>query len=248
MIDRLSFSGAGWRLSFHLGVARYLLEQRIIVTQTVQAGGSSAGSVAALALLLGLNMEEFHQSLKEAASKIQYRYKIAGGNWTEVVSNAIKKTLIDPTEDVAERVSGRLVINVSQFPLRKARISNFQDNNHLLDTLLATQFIPTICQEMKKPGNGWLYFDGSVTDNFPDLGPGTLKVGFAFDRGDKPDIKPKIKSHFGNTVRPNLKVMDRLFQDGFDQAEAYFNQHKTVAGLHLDTLLPPYLKGFRQTQ
>ena len=228
MISKISFSGAGWKLSFHLGVAKFLNEFDLVDRANLQVSGSSAGSMAALSFLLNKNMEALHQRLLDAADLVKYKFGIFGGNWSEVaVKILIEFNELDKKPKIHEMLADRLFVNVSQFPFTKKLYSRFKSNEHLIDVMLASAFIPAIAQKMTRPGAGWIYYDGSVTDNFPDLGEDTLRVGFAMGPfATQPHIKLSLSSGLMKVVRPDKALMQKLFDDGYRQSVLYFLSDK----------------------
>ena len=224
MISKVSFSGAGWKVSFHLGVAKFLNEFDLVDRTNLKVSGSSAGSMVALSFLLSKNMEALHQRLLEAADQVRYKYGLFGGNWTELaVKILVEFNELDTKPRIHEMLADRLFVNVTRFPFQKRLFSRFDSNEHLIDVLLASAFIPAVAQRMTRPGAGWLYYDGSVTDNFPDLGEDTLRVGFAMGPfATQPHIKPSLSSGLMEVVWPNKSLMQELFDDGYRQSVLYF--------------------------
>lgn len=225
-VSRISFSGAGWRFPFHLGVCHFLRENELLNKRNLKASGSSAGSVAALCLLLGVDMKKMQNSSLKAAAKINYKYKLLGGNWNDVVVPALQRiTNMHKDDDIYKKVNGKLFVNLSRPLWKKELVSEYSNNDHLVDVVLASQYVPTVCQKMPKPTGGRLYFDGSLTDNFPDIGEKTVNVGFSNPLSKvKADIEPSIKSNLLQTFRPDDKIMKDLFKDGFQQAEKFFSK------------------------
>lgn len=230
MISRVSFSGAGWKASFHLGVAKFLNEFELVDRTDLKVGGSSAGAMVALAFLLNKDMEGLHRRLLEAADLVHYKYGVFGGNWSAVASKILIEFYeLDKKPQLHATIEDRLFINVTLFPLQRTLYSRFESNEHLLDVMLASAFIPTVAEKRTRPGAGWFYYDGSVSNNFPDPGEDTLRVGFSLGPfGTQPHIKPSLGGGLLRVVRPDKELMQKLFDDGYRQSALFFLSDKPL--------------------
>tara|TARA_A100001015_G_scaffold299126_1_gene382785 strand:+ start:97 stop:894 length:798 start_codon:yes stop_codon:yes gene_type:complete len=132
---KLIISGGGARLSYLLGIKKYIEESNIIIDEYA---GSSSGALFAVLMACKLKNEYiikvYLRLIKDDIYKNNYKFKI------------IKKFLkIVLPKNCHELCSGkvRISISVSKFPLLKNQIINkFISRDHLIDIILSSCSFP----------------------------------------------------------------------------------------------------------
>jgi len=197
----ISFAGCGFIGIYHVGVsaclktyAPSLLENKIL--------GSSAGAMAAAALICDLPLEDMARNVLQLASNASE--KLLGPfnpyfNLHSTLKEGWEKLLPD---DIAEKASHKLHISMTKFSDRSNMlVSVFSSKSDLLDALLASSFVPMMSGWVPPRFRGELVFDGGYSDNLPVLGGNTITVSpFAGDAS----ICPMDESQVGSVL--NLKV------------------------------------------
>ena len=179
----ISFAGCGFIGIYHVGVSAclqqfspHLLRQKI--------GGSSAGAMCALALVSGdISLEEMTRNVLILA--LQASNRILGPfnpnfNLHQMLVRYFEENL---SENVAERVSGRLFVSLTKARNKKnVLVSEFSSKRDLIDAVCSSSFIPVISGWRPPTFRGQAAFDGGYSDNIPTLGEFTLTVSpFAGD-------------------------------------------------------------------
>jgi hypothetical protein len=153
------FGGCAWASVYYVGVIDTL---RTTETPVVRAGGSSAGALFALGLMLGKSTDELLLAYRELAvfgrthgcfGKMSIYHDIVLRRWLPEGGSQFRS------------LNGRLFIGVTQFPLRACLLSNWTSNESLLDDIHASMHIPVYCGfETRRCA-----LDGSFLRSFWDL-------------------------------------------------------------------------------
>jgi hypothetical protein len=176
-----AMSGCGWLIPFHLGVIQAFKNAGYINEKTVFAG-TSGGAIGALvgcmdiptgeALdeLIQLSTDENFKTnidvgLKGVLKRI-VKLKTAGseekiddvsGNCSTVDSSKMESNNIRPTETLLQRCNDRLHVTVTKLwpkpTLVPIIVSNFGSEDHLLEVIAASCFIPLYSSPMKMMTN-----------------------------------------------------------------------------------------------
>jgi len=241
----ISFAGCGFIGIYHVGVsaclktyAPHLLENKIL--------GSSAGAMAAVALICELPLEEMARNVIKLANNASE--KVLGPfspsfNLHGTLKEGWEKLLPD---DIAEKASGRLHISMTRICDRSnLLISEFYSKSDLLEALLASSFVPMMSGWFPPRFRGDLVFDGGYSDNLPVLGGQTITVSpFAGDASICPIDESQVGSVLNlrlpqgsgasaniskdnllkmgkAVVPPNTEGLQRLCNQGYQDAMRY---------------------------
>lgn len=197
----ISFAGCGFIGIYHVGVsaclktyAPHLLENKIL--------GSSAGAMAAVALICELPLEDMARNVVKLANNASEN--ILGPfspsfNLHGSLKEGWERLLPD---DIAKKASGRLYISMTRISDRSnLLVSEFYSKSDLLDALLASSFVPMMSGWFPPRFRGDLVLDGGYSDNLPVLGGPTITVSpFAGDAS----ICPIDESQIGSVL--NLRL------------------------------------------
>jgi len=241
----ISFAGCGFIGVYHVGVsaclktyAPHLLDNKIL--------GSSAGAMAAVALICDLPLSDMARNVVSLASNASE--KVLGPfspsfNLHGALKEGWESLLPD---DIAQKASGRLHISMTRLSDRSnLLISEFYSKSDLLDALLASSFVPMMSGWFPPRFRGDLVFDGGYSDNLPVLGGQTITVSpFAGDASICPIDESQIGSVLNlrlpqgsgasaniskdnlikigkAVVPPNTKGLQRLCCQGYEDAMRY---------------------------
>ncbi|EDO34170.1 predicted protein [Nematostella vectensis] len=239
----LSFAGCGFLGVYHLGVAAGLSKSAPRFLKSIEAfAGASAGSLIAAALATSVPLEQcshFVQDLaKEARKKplgpINPEFDLIG-----YLRGGLEKFL---PHDGHEMATGRLYVSVTRLKdNRNVLLSQYDSREFLIETLLASCFIP-IYAGLKFPQfDGQKWYDGGFTDNLPrpPHGKTILVSPFSGDSDICPEDSSRVMAEFkwrnmsvslnkDNAMRtqhilypPNQQAFDKLYQAGYKDAVNY---------------------------
>lgn len=193
-------------------------------------GGASAGTFGALLLATGLSARALHV---DAHLDLVTSVRAKGGplgRWNDCVSDAFLAYLASVRPDAHADASGRLHISLSRVTasgVRLERKSTFESNEDLVDTMIASSFVPCLYAAappwiFHKSRDGRYFVDASVQDPKPtplpvDEAPRLLLHHRMFNK-DLPLIAP---------ISCDRGTVDARFAMGYDDAEA--NAHVLAA-------------------
>ncbi|XP_024026172.1 uncharacterized protein LOC21406936 isoform X2 [Morus notabilis] len=133
-----SFSAAGLLFPYHLGVARFLIQNGYI-KDTTPLAGSSAGAIVCAAIASGASMEDALKATKVLAEDC--RTKGTAFRLGAVLRDILDKFLPD---DVHSRSNGRVRVAVTQILWRPRGllVDNFDSKEDLINAVFTSSFIP----------------------------------------------------------------------------------------------------------
>lgn len=161
-----AFSGCGWLTPFHLGVISSMKKHGLINENTI-CGGTSGGSLAALAAILDIDTNIMQQHLIDMSKKSDLYRDIDG-----VLKTYLREKI---PSNALEKVNRRLFVTVTKIQrgITCEVVSEFNDIDHLIDTIAASCFIPAYSSRRlttmirHSPG---LFIDGGVFAFMPPIG------------------------------------------------------------------------------
>ncbi|XP_067913724.1 patatin-like phospholipase domain-containing protein 4 [Heterodontus francisci] len=165
----LSFSGSGFLVTYHLGVAECLLENMPeVVHGAPRVFGASAGSLIAAAVVCAVNLDNFYRSLKRAA-KLSRRWFFGPMHPLFNLLRIVRKGLVENLpENAHELASGRLFISLTRVSDgQNVLVSDFTSNEELVQALVCSCFVPVYCGLVPPTFRGVHYIDGGFTNMQP---------------------------------------------------------------------------------
>ncbi|XP_050548798.1 1-acylglycerol-3-phosphate O-acyltransferase Pnpla3-like isoform X2 [Daktulosphaira vitifoliae] len=243
----VSFSGCGFLGIYHIGVASclksyapHLLDNKLC--------GSSAGAIAACCLLCDLPLELITSHtidiIKEARSKTLGPFS-PSMNMSEHLYSRLNEDIPD---DVHERVTGKLFVSLTRVPDGKNVIkSEFSTKEEVIQTLLASAFIPVFSGYVPPMIGEYRYIDGGFSDNLPILDKHTITVSPFSGLSDicpqdNSDLKYLVniannsfeltKSNCFRLARimfpPEPEMVSQLCNQGFDDALRFLQKNNLI--------------------
>ena len=233
-----SFSGCGFLLPFHLGVAK-VLKQSCFVPQASKYAGASGGAIVATALACDMPIEHTLGVIHEVADEC-HRH---GTGWKleSVLSQALKTHVPDTAVKDIHRHGNLSIAATWVWPQPGVEyISRFESKDDLIQTILTSCFIPgystpSLCRRFRQR----YAIDGGLVQFVPKL-PHYVKVSalpeFAMRSGCDiyPDLLPE-KDQFplhtlirNALLPPSPRMLDQLFKQGQLVAEIYLEQRARV--------------------
>ncbi|XP_039605262.1 patatin-like phospholipase domain-containing protein 1 isoform X1 [Polypterus senegalus] len=165
----LSFCGSGFMVVYHFGVAQCLLDLAPeLIHKAPKVFGASSGSLAAAAVVCGINMEDICAEIMATASEI--RQHLLGPlnpsfSLFRVLEISLRRNL---PENAHQLASGRLFISVTRLDNRENRLlSKFSTKEELVQAILCSCFIPIYCGVVPPFFHGAWYIDGGLTNMLP---------------------------------------------------------------------------------
>ncbi|KAL9955305.1 hypothetical protein ACROYT_G036611 [Oculina patagonica] len=165
----LTFSGCGFLGIYHLGVVSCLKENAPALLKRVKCyGGASAGSFAAIALLLDLNISdsaEFVIRLAKRANSLTLGPLHPSFNVVRTLRRSFERILPDNAHELA---SGRLHLSLTRVSdLKNVIVSEFHSKEDLVEALIASSYVPFYSGILPAKFRGKYYVDGGISDNLP---------------------------------------------------------------------------------
>ncbi|XP_020620664.1 patatin-like phospholipase domain-containing protein 2 [Orbicella faveolata] len=165
----LTFSGCGFLGIYHLGVVSCLKENAPALLKRVKCyGGASAGSFAAIALLLDLNVSdsaEFVIRLAKRANSLTLGPLHPSFNVVRTLRRSFERILPDNAHELA---SGRLHLSLTRVSdLKNVIVSEFFSKEDLVEALIASSYVPFYSGILPAKFRGKYYVDGGISDNLP---------------------------------------------------------------------------------
>ncbi|XP_069095079.1 omega-hydroxyceramide transacylase isoform X2 [Pleurodeles waltl] len=168
----LSFSGSGYLVVYQIGVIQALQDLAPeILKSASRVCGASAGSLAATALVCGVNLEDFQNFVTEAGKKA--RESTCGPllptfNLLHIVQKGLNRFLPANAHQLA---SGRLHIALTRLSdWKNVLVSDYRSNEELIQALMCSCFVPFYCGFVPPSFRGVRYVDGGFTSMQPLFG------------------------------------------------------------------------------
>ena len=217
----LFFCSGAWGVVFQIGVYKSLVEKwGYEKLSKVRIGGNSAGAIIAIAVALGITWEELENIYKEMAMQA-IRY----GVWGKVTEYHIQMlNKIIKNKDDYKKLNNRLYIGVTYFIDKYELISEWNNNQELIDTLHASFHIPFYCSYIKKINNR-MAIDGAFGKTYQKFSEPTLVINQCTDIGDitcKPPLSLKDCYKPGNET-----TYKYIFYKGYMAMNNWDNIYKT---------------------
>ena len=216
----VSFSGCGFIGIYHVGVsaclklhAPHLLQNKI--------GGSSAGAMAAVALVCDLSLVDVTRSVAMLAHTVNQ--KVLGTfNPSLSLHNMLRSNFEDILpDDVVERTRERLFVSITRASnMTNILVHEFRDKEDVIEAVCASSYVPMMSGWGIPPRfRGELALDGGFSDNIPHLGGRTITVSpLSSDASIHPENLYKLVHA---AMPPDTRTMQEICAQGFSDAMAY---------------------------
>ncbi|KAA0039072.1 patatin-like phospholipase domain-containing protein 2 [Cucumis melo var. makuwa] len=226
-----SFSAAGLLFPYHLGVAKFLLENSYI-KETTPLAGASAGAIVCAVIASGASMQEALQATKLLAEDCRSR-------GTAFRLGAVLREVLDKflPDDVHIRCNGRVRVAVTQvfWRPRGLLVDQFDSKDDLIDAVFTSSFIPGyLAPRPVTVFRNRLCIDGGLTLFMPPTSASqTVRVcAFPASRlgfegiGISPDCNPENRAGprelFNWALEPaEDDILDKLFELGYEDAAVW---------------------------
>ncbi|KGN57568.1 patatin-like phospholipase domain-containing protein 2 [Cucumis sativus] len=226
-----SFSAAGLLFPYHLGVAKFLLENAYI-KETTPLAGASAGAIVCAVIASGASMQEALQATKILAEDCRSR-------GTAFRLGAVLREVLDKflPDDVHIRCNGRVRVAVTQvfWRPRGLLVDQFDSKDDLIDAVFTSSFIPGyLAPRPVTVFRNRLCIDGGLTLFMPPTSASqTVRVcAFPASRlgfegiGISPDCNPENRAGprelFNWALEPaEDDILDQLFELGYQDAAVW---------------------------
>ncbi|KAC9735352.1 hypothetical protein R6Q59_018564 [Mikania micrantha] len=226
-----SFSAAGLLFPYHLGVAKFLIENGYI-KDTTPLAGSSAGAIVCAVVASGASMEEALEATKVLAQDCRSRgtaFRLGA-----VLRDVLEQFLPD---DAHIRSNGRVRVAVTQILWRPRGllVDQFDSREDLINAVITSSFIPGYLAP--RPAvlfRNRLCIDGGLTLFMPPTSAAQTVRVCAFpasglgleDIGISPDCNPENRASprelFNWALEPAAdSVLDNLYELGYMDAAVW---------------------------
>ncbi|CAI9103897.1 OLC1v1002485C1 [Oldenlandia corymbosa var. corymbosa] len=240
-----SFSAAGLLFPYHLGVAKYLLENGYI-KETTPLAGSSAGAIVCAVIASGATMEEALKATKILSDNC--RLKGTAFRLGAVLRGVLEEFLPD---DAHIRSSGRVRVAVTQLLWRPRGllVDQFDSKEDLINAVITSSFIPGyLAPRPATMFRNRICIDGGLTLFMPPTSAAqTVRVcAFPASRlglqgiGISPDCNPENRASprelFNWALEPaEDHILDKLFELGYLDAAVWAKQNPVENIVHDDS-------------
>ncbi len=229
-----SFSGCGFLIPYHLGVAHALREMGYIQKSSKMAG-ASGGSIVAMAVVTAADLIEIKEDAKNLAA-----FGRAKGIWGNL-EPTMRKLFEDRFAHFdVEQLTKRLTITTMQmWPKREIVHSNvFDSSKDLCDAIIASCWVPFYLA--RKPSSlfrGEWHIDGGLVKIVPEVPDHVRVCAIPADLLFRPDyeISPSLDPTFPipsfDLIRyslfpPEPRVLEDLFHHGRKTAYLWAKQQQ----------------------
>ncbi|CAJ0583440.1 unnamed protein product, partial [Mesorhabditis spiculigera] len=220
----LSLSGCGFLGTYHIGAAVCLFRHgKMLMSKVKRIGGASAGSL--VAALLVLHPERLHKGLATFYQMAIELHSLPMGALTPkyVLQDRLLQIVDDHIPNDISPAQNRLMVSLTSYEGKQNKlISKFHDRTHLIETLLASCYIP-----------GYSNADIAPIDPAPWIYPMTFDFG-----------KHLILANARNLVRgkhalfpPPLDQLRSYYKQGFTDAHTFLKVNKLTDVQLTDELL-----------
>ncbi|KAK1440336.1 hypothetical protein QVD17_06161 [Tagetes erecta] len=226
-----SFSAAGLLFPYHLGVAKFLIENGYI-KDTTPLAGSSAGAIVCAVVASGASMEEALEATKVLAQDCRSR-------GTAFRLGAVLRDVLEQflPEDAHIRSNGRVRVAVTQILWRPRGllVDQFDSREDLINAVITSSFIPGYLAP--RPAilfRNKLCIDGGLTLFMPPTSAARTVRVCAFpasplgleDIGISPDCNPDNRASprelFNWALEPAAdSILDNLYELGYMDAAVW---------------------------
>lgn len=239
----VTFAGCGFLGIYHVGVASCFSVHAPKLVQN--AGGASAGALAACCMLCGCDLGSITEDVLNTASKarsntlgpLHPRFDI-----NQVLLDGLKRVL---PHNAHEIVSGRLFVSLTRVSDRQnVVVSEFTSKEDLIQALLCSAFVPFYSGIIPPTFRGTRYVDGGISDNLPKVSEDTVTVSpFSGESHICPpseEMSRYLQITVSNThihvtasnlyrlsralFPPDPKVLGQMCKQGFNDAFNYLQQ------------------------
>lgn len=210
----MSFAGCGFLGLYHLGVAHCLVThgKRFLQEHVQYYAGTSAGSL--VAAILSIDPSQINTAIEVTYELARMVHRKKLGVLTPGMS------LLDPLNETLhnllpatgyEIASEKLYISITtnRRPRRNEIIHTFNDNEELIQCLLASSYVPHLTGTEPVDFRGSKYIDGGMTVNLPILDNGlrTITVSpFSGTQDICPDDGSSRSSMHWNILKQDFRV------------------------------------------
>ncbi len=229
------FGGAMYAWPFHCGVAAYI-QEHFPLHPSAQIFGTSSGSLAASLLACGVDIRE--HGLGAANRSTDAHIGKLGPYFNPVAISESLRLFTDVLpHDAHERVSGRLVITLTQVPsMRAHQVTHFPNREALIEALKGTMALPGhsvhLAFRTRALGLGWVLDGGLRATELGDPRRHWRTVRVTSFRPN--DLPPMLR---GADIHPDRRVGVRArfltgqestrgswFDHGYERARLYFEK------------------------
>lgn len=237
----LTFSGCGFLGIYHLGVVSCLKENAPALLKRVKCyGGASAGSFAAIALLLDLDVSdsaEFVIRLAKRANSLTLGPLHPSFNVVRTLRRSFERILPPNAHELA---SGRLHLSLTRISdLKNVIVSEFFSKEDLVEALIASSYVPFYSGFLPAKFRGKYYVDGGISDNLPQHFKEGETITVSPFSGES-DICPKDSSSNDFHIELRNTSMQFTLQNLYRCSRAFFPPQP-------DVLFDMCKQGYRDT-
>lgn len=216
---KLVISGGGARVSYLIGIKKYIEENNIHIEKY---SGASSGSIFIVLMACKIdNKTIVNEYSKLIDDKTMYEnYKI------DIIKKYLKKVLPNNCHEIC---TGKVFISISEFkfPFIKNRIiSKFESKNHLIDIILASSSFPVVINKnlfYRLKDNR--YLDGYFSDNTPLLEKNNSKNQII--------VKTYFRSIYDLDLFIFKKISQRMMNLGYQNMKNFFEKGETTTNFSI---------------
>ncbi|GLD92899.1 hypothetical protein PINS_up001478 [Pythium insidiosum] len=218
-----SFSGCGFLIPYHLGVAHALQDMGYLHPSRSRVAGASGGAIAALAIAANADLPLVVEDTKAVAA-----FGRSKGSWGKLELRL--RELFDARfRDVdMDALANRLTVATQKvWPTRELVLTDaFESPQDLCDAVIASSFIPFyLSRQAMTTFRGEFHIDGGFVKLVPEVPEHVRVCAFHADMLRRPDyeISPSMDATFPFSIwelarfalfPPEADVLDHLFQRG----------------------------------
>ncbi|XP_065199881.1 patatin-like phospholipase domain-containing protein 2 [Planococcus citri] len=244
----ISLAGCGFLGIYHVGVASCIKKYAPHLFMN-KISGASIGALAGACLLTDVSLGVFTSEMLHIIYEIRRR-PLGPFNPLVNVQTMLRNILINQMpKNAYETLSGRLFISMTRiYDGSNYIVSEFKSNEHLIEVLLASAFVPGFSGFIPPKLGEYRYIDGGFSNNLPILDENTITVSPFCGESDicprdasvqlfhvnlcntSVEVsKPNIYRFARILFPPGPEVLSEMCKQGFDDALKFLQRNNMIS-------------------
>lgn len=204
------FCGSAWSIPFLIGVYKGMVQKWGYVTLSkCKFGGNSGGALIALCATLGFSYDE----VEYIYNKLLHIANLYGAFGKISIYNSITIYDILKNKNDYKKVNNKLFVGVTRFFNKSVTISNWNNNEELIDTVHASMHIPFYSTYIKLFKPNLMIVDGGFSSTYNKIDNNTLIINPITTNGHITYTISLLKC----MIPLNKEKSNELLKSGIDQ-------------------------------
>ena len=207
------FGGGAWGSCYHIGIYKAILNEWGHEIYNKKFAGNSAGALISLGICLKKTPEEIEEIYACMATNAIKKYGLNNSSCHDAI---LKKWLITGNE--YKELNNKLFVGITVFFNKYKLVSNWKNNQELINTLHGSMHIPLYCSNINLV-QGNIVIDGGFSNIYMKLDETTLAITLQQNYGE---IYPSKKLSIKEFILPNKnETLKTIIENAYNDFELY---------------------------